>query len=182
LPRRTENSLEHSLQWLRVLSFTPVRAKAPASQQSAHCRLGEPCCTEDAERTHRARGPSTTAQGHEKSRRSHQPQLERHARRRHHHHCRRRHHPYHHQRRLAGSASSSGGSPSPTTRCMGHTACNPPCFCPKPRQEASPRGRSTGWARIQSTGRAPHNHSNINTGMRKKPVSRGGPRILLHYN
>jgi hypothetical protein len=38
----------------------------------------------------------------------------------------------------------------------------------------------TGWLRIQSTGGESQNHSKINTGMRKKTVSRGGPRSLLH--
>ncbi len=30
--------------------------------------------------------------------------------------------------------------------------------------------------------RGPQNHSNINTGVRRKPAARGGPRSLLHVS
>jgi hypothetical protein len=49
-----------------------------------------------------------------------------------------------------------------------------------PPRSLSESGTVTGWLRIQSTGRAAKNHRNINTGTRKQPASRGGPRRPLH--
>eukprot|EP01043_Picozoa_sp_COSAG02_P044850 COSAG02_NODE_4044_length_5865_cov_133.321367_3_plen_80_part_00 len=38
------------------------------------------------------------------------------------------------------------------------------------------------WLAQDSIHRRVRNHTNINTGMRKKPAARGGPRSLLHLS